>query len=239
VRERILELRSRLANRSRERSNAYVVPFRRLMLEGDAFFLPRYALHRPACREFLEGRLYEPDTHALVAKLFAERRGDMIHAGTFFGDMLPAFSRACQGTVYAFEPVLENYVLAKLCVETNKLRNVALFNAALGAGLEIGHVDAGTSLHRGGASEISDHGQTTTIMPIDGLGLSELSVLHLDVEGYELPTLKGAESTLRRCRPTVLIEDYKSTCSGFLETLDYVQSGEVPGLAIWVHRAKP
>lgn len=160
----------------------------------------------------------------------------MIHAGTFFGDMLPSFSRACQGTVYAFEPVLENYVLAKLCVESNKLGNVALFNAGLGEEVGVGHVDTGTSIHRGGECEISESGQTTTIMSIDLLGLSDLAVLQLDVEGYELPALKGAASTLRRCRPVVLIEDDKAECSGFLEALGYVRSGEIPELAIWVYR---
>lgn len=236
MRRQFRELRRQLANRRRERSNAYVVQFRRLVLAEDAFYLPRYALHRPACREVLNGRLHEPETHALVTKLLSSRSGDMIHAGTFFGDMLPSFSRACQGTVYAFEPVLENYVLAKLCVESNKLGNVALFNAGLGEEVGVGHVDTGTSIHRGGECEISESGQTTTIMSIDLLGLSDLAVLQLDVEGYELPALKGAASTLRRCRPVVLIEDDKAECSGFLEALGYVRSGEIPELAIWVYR---
>ena len=210
----------------------------RLVLEGDVFYLPRYALHRPACHEFLNGRVYEPQTHALVTKLLAERGGNMIHAGTFFGDMLPSFAHACPGTLYAFEPVLENYVLAKLCVEANALGNVALFNAALGHELGIGHVYTGTTLHHGGASEISDRGQIPTLMPIDALDLSDLTLLRLDVEGYELPVLKGAERTLRRCCPIILIEDYKGTCGGFLGALGYEKSGEIPGLELWLDSAK-
>jgi hypothetical protein len=85
----------------------------------------------------LSGRLYEPRTDKLVSRFLECRGGDLIHAGTFFGDMLPTFSRSCPGTVYAFEPVLENFILAKLCVDTNKLENVFLINAGLGDNLSI------------------------------------------------------------------------------------------------------
>jgi FkbM family methyltransferase len=149
--------------------------------------------------------------------------------------MLPSFSRACAGTVYAFEPVLENYVLAKLCVEQNGLANVALFNAGLSDQLGVGRVDTGSSVHRGGGSEISDYGQPTTMISIDALDLANLSVLQLDVEGHEISALRGAERTIRRCRPVILIEDYKKLCGTLLESLGYQQSGKIPGLEIWLH----
>jgi len=237
VRELLGEFRAFLSNRRRERSNAYVVDFRRVTLDGSTYYLPKYALHRPACREFLEGRFYEPETHALVAKLLAERPGDMVHAGTFFGDMLPSFSRACGGTVFAFEPVLENYVLARLCVERNAFHNIALFHAGLGDALGVGRVDVGGAVHRGGGSEMADSGQTTTLMRIDNLELTNLAVLQLDVEGYELPALKGAQRTIDRCKPVILIEDYKKTSAALLRSLEYERSGEVPGLDIWTHRS--
>lgn len=234
MRDRLTDLRSRLANRQRERSRAYVVEFRRINLDGSTYYLPKYALHRPACQDFLGGRFYEPDTHSLVAKLLSERAGDMVHAGTFFGDMLPSFSKACSGTVFAFEPVLENYILAKLCIERNGLRNIAMFNAGLGDRLQVGRVNVGAALHRGGGSEIAATGQTTTLMRVDNLQLENLSVLQLDVEGHELPALQGAESTIIRCKPVILIEDNERTCSGYLESLGYNRSGGVPGLDMWM-----
>lgn len=220
-----------------EYSNKYVVEFRRININSSAYFVPVYALHRPACREFIDGKLYEPQTHTLVHQILSRRSGDMIHAGAFFGDMLATFSRACAGVVYAFEPVLENYILAKLCVEDNKLGNVALFNAGLSDRLSVGHVDVGASLHRGGGSEISDRGQMTTLIPIDMLELDNVALIQLDVEGHELQALRGAEHTLRRCRPTVLIEDNNKVCGTFLDSLHYTYCGEIPGLEIWNYRA--
>lgn len=237
MRERLSALKSRLANSRLEQSTSYVVRFKRTELGGDLYYVPDYARERPACQELLAGRLYEPDTHQLVCRVLVDRPGDMIHAGAFFGDMLPSFSRACPGAVYAFEPVLENYVLAKLCVEQNELRNVALFNAGLGDQLAVGHVDTGGPIHRGGASKLSDNGQVTTLMTIDSLQLRNVSLIQLDVEGSELPALKGAEHTIRRCRPVILVEDNKAECAGYLESLGYERSGEVPGLSIWLGAA--
>ncbi len=44
-------------------------------------------------------------------------------------------------------------------------------------------------------------------MRIDDLELAELDFIKLDVEGYEYQALKGAEQTLKRCRPMVMFED--------------------------------
>ena len=82
-------------------------------------------LHRPAVSQLLSGTLYEPDTHAFVEDFFSDLDGSMIHAGTFYGDMIPTFAKAVAGTVYAFEPVFENYVLDRLCVDQNDLRDLA------------------------------------------------------------------------------------------------------------------
>ena len=230
------ELRARLARRPGRRLNAYAVRFRRRVIDGKTYFLPRYALHRPACRELLAGRLYEPETHATVAKLLSERGGDIVHAGTFFGDMLPSFAAACRGTVYAFEPVLENYVLAKLCVEENGLANVSLFNAALGERRGSVCIDVGTVLHRGGSSRLAATGQQTTMMTVDQLGLDDLSVLQLDVEGAELAALKGAVETIKRSAPVIMVEDNSANCAPFLGSLGYDHDRDIPGLQIWVKR---
>jgi FkbM family methyltransferase len=42
---------------------------------------------------------------------------------------------------------------------------------------------------------------------IDSLGLPACNLICLDIEGYELPALQGAERTVARYRPAVLFED--------------------------------
>ncbi|UOM36306.1 FkbM family methyltransferase [Acuticoccus sp. I52.16.1] len=212
---------------------AYSVAYRPAKVGAETHFVPAYAAGRPASKCVLDGRHFEPMTHALVAKLFADRPGDMVHAGTFFGDMLPSFSKACPGRVYAFEPVLENYVLAKQCVEANGLANVLLTNAGLGERIDVAYIDTGEKGHRGGASTISERGQPTMLTTIDAYAIADLSVLQLDVEGHEMAALAGARATIERCKPVILVEDKKRQCDEFLEALGYRRAGRLPGIFAW------
>lgn len=220
------------------KSNLFEINYSLIEYKGNHYFVPDYAKHRPACQAILKGGYYEPKTHELIGLLLGQRRGNLIHAGTFFGDMLPSFSSKCPETVYAFEPVLENYILAKLCLERNNIKNVALFNSGLGESTSIAYVDTvdDKNVHRGGGSSIADKGQVTTIVAIDSLLVDNISVIQLDVEGFELAALKGARFTIKNCNPTILIEDNNNNCSAFLKALDYVLAGRIPGLSVWAYQ---
>jgi hypothetical protein len=72
-----------------------------------AYCLPTASIHRPAAQRVMAGEVWEPKTIELVCRNLGA--GDAIHAGTYFGDFLPAFSRACApgAVVWAFEPNTE------------------------------------------------------------------------------------------------------------------------------------
>jgi FkbM family methyltransferase len=211
------------------------IAFRRTVLDGEVHFVPAWAAHKAVCRKILAGKRYEPLTHAFVRAFFAGRQGSMVHAGTYFGDMLPSFSRACPGHVYAFEPVLEHYVLARLCVQANRLDNVLLFHAGLGPDACPARVDTGRDVahHRGGGARIAGEGQPATLLPLDFFRTRDVALIHLDVEGYELPALQGAVATLDAVRPTILIEDNPRLADGFLSARGYACLGSIPGVSIW------
>ena len=214
------------------REGEFKVELRKISRAGATYFLPAYALHRPACSDMLAGRFSEPATHRLIPALLEELGGNMVHAGTFFGDMLPTFART-GARIYAFEPVLENYVLARLCVIENELTNVVLFHSALGITQGTARMDTGGTSHSGGASHVSEHGQITTLLSIDSVAPENVCVLQLDVEGYELPALRGAVTTIERDNPVILIEDNTDTCAAFLDERGYSRAGSIPGLTIW------
>jgi FkbM family methyltransferase len=185
----------------------------------------------------LEGRLVSPGLHRLVGRVLRERPGSIVHAGTFFGDMLPSFSRKTPALVYAFEPVLENYLLAREVVETNGLKNVLLMHGGLGAEVAVATVGVARGRrmrHLGGAARIltpssKRHSgtQLTSLLRLDQLAISDLSLIQLDTEGYELPILQGAEETLRAQAPVVVVEDNRDNCGPFLAGLGYVPTGQV------------
>lgn len=213
----------------------FEIEFTHLTLAGDQYFVPKYALHRPAVKNLLNGTLYEPDTHDFVAEFCKSFKGSIVHAGTFFGDMIPDFSKSVSGSVYAFEPVFENYILAKLCVDTNDLSNVILMNTALSDSLGNLYISTseGDGKHAGGGSTISDKGEICAAISIDILNIEDLVLIQLDVEGHELTALKGAQETIQKSRPVIAIEDNNDNCAEFLFNLKYECVGNIPGLTIW------
>jgi len=216
-------------------SQSFLVPFIKVTQDRGTYFVPKFAEHRPASKAIIAGAVYEPDTHYLIDKIFQHKTGSMVHAGTFFGDMLPTFAHSCLGTVYAFEPVLENFILAKLCIEENNLENVHIQNAGLSDSISIAKINTGNEdkKHRGGSSTISETGQLISLVTIDSLGLDDVAIIQLDVEGHELFALKGARHTIERSAPIIMIEDNRHTCEGFLEEMGYSLGGMIPGLFIW------
>lgn len=209
-------------------------------------YLPERAAHRVAVREFAEGRYYEPFTHiAFRTILEARGRRNVVHAGAFFGDMLHTLSKSA-GTVYAFEPVLENFVFAKKNAERLGLGNVVLFNAGLGEEnglLPIRTTDkqgrfigGGSTFSTGPRAEQHSY-ETAPVLRIDDLPIADLALFELDVEGFELPALRGAKAAIERDRPVILIEDNKNNCADFLASLGYARTFSTKGLSFWGHAA--
>ena len=179
--------------------------------------------------------MYEPRTHDFVSYVMSQRGGSLVHAGAFFGDMLAAFSKSGASSVYAFEPVFENYLLARMTMMSNSLENVFLLNSGLGDEIGLKHMctqdDAGR--HAGGGSYVAEAGDPTPIITIDSLSPTELSLIQLDIEGHEYEALVGAAQSIRRDQPIIMIEDIPGRCDDLLEAYGYVFAGEIPGLKIW------
>jgi FkbM family methyltransferase len=187
--------------------------------EFGAYCVPCSSQHRPAAQAILSGGVWEPKTIELIAGCC--RGGDVIHAGAYFGDFLPAIASACDplSKVWAFEPNPENFRCASITVLLNNLVNVELLNAGVGA--QRGKLPMMIADHHntplGGASRIISAEQQTNgagivrvdIVKIDDVIPSDrwVSVLHLDVEGFEQQALTGALATINRCQPFLILED--------------------------------
>jgi FkbM family methyltransferase len=182
------------------------------------YCVPLSSSHRPAAKKVLSGDIWEPKTIEFLTSRCGA--GDIVHAGTFFGDFLPALSKAlAQGSrVWAFEPNPENYRCAFMTTYINGLQNVELINAGLGEcrgslRMIVSDTD-GISL--GGASRIvreADEDRiegsiTVEVVTVDEVIPSDrkISIIQLDVEGFEKPALAGALKSIRRCKPILILE---------------------------------
>ncbi|SEJ32683.1 methyltransferase, FkbM family [Frateuria terrea] len=179
------------------------------------YCVPLSSRHRPAVRKVLDGKVHEPQTVAFI--LANCGTGDVVQAGAYFGDFLPALGGgvAADAKVWCFEPNRENYRCAAITVAINGLANIELANAGLGSRDEMLSVrvvdEHGRAL--GGASEIvaesaDAHAQPVRIVAVDNVVAPDrhVSILQLDVEGYEQQALKGALKTIRRCLPILILE---------------------------------
>ena len=177
-----------------------------------AYCVPLSSKYRPAAQKILTHDVYEPDTIAFIRSQC--RAGDIIHAGTYFGDFLPGIAQACHGTVWAFEPNPENHHCAQITILLNRLDNVRLHNAGLAA--ENGRSFIQTQDEKGNAlggsshilSERASGASEVPLLSIDQVVPEDrsVSILQLDVEGHEEAALRGAIRTIRRCTPILILE---------------------------------
>jgi FkbM family methyltransferase len=105
--------------------------------------------------------------------------------------------------VITFEPDPDNFA----CLKQNlgEWQDVKIYNAALGA--RPGSV--ATTCHEVGncgAIGIVEDGNTPR-MTIDGLDLKACDLIWLDIETYEVMALHGAEQTIKKFKPAIIIEE--------------------------------
>jgi FkbM family methyltransferase len=176
----------------------------------------------------LAGLVHEPETIRCIVEHC--RSGDVVHGGAYFGDFLPALSRALapNAKLWAFEPDAEHHRCACITIKINACQNIELTNAALGARESSGRMAGAdqSGLSFGGAKCLvpestsvddfrvegravaSNSIATVRVVSVDDIVPSDrhVSVLHLDVERNEQQALLGAIRTIERCRPVVILE---------------------------------
>jgi len=208
-----------------------------------------------SCREkheaqrILQSRVWEPETIELLSG--TDPDGDIVHAGTFFGDFLPALARSRRNgaLVWGFEPNAESYRCAEVTVLLNGLQNVVLTHAALAAedggtaqlvtsnrfGAPTGggsRVVKGAAARRlAGGAAVAPGTEEVDLVSIDEAvgGERTVAVIQLDVEGHEQEALEGALQTIERCRPLLVLEGVpgEDWFAAKLAPLGYRRAGSV------------
>ena len=185
--------------------------------EYGGYCVPESSRHRPATQKILSNKVHEPRTIEFIRANC--RDGDIVHAGAYFGDFLPALSTRCSdgSKIWAFEPNSENFRCAKKTLEINGIVNVELMRAGLGAERGSSRIKVTDNKGRalGGGSRITLNLESNSqgSEPIDIVTVDEVvgvrrsvSIVQLDVEGHEKEALMGALETIRRCRPILILE---------------------------------
>jgi FkbM family methyltransferase len=216
-----------------------------------SYCVPASSQHRPAAQAILAGEIWEAKTLAFLTNNCGS--GDIVHAGTYFGDFLPALSQAvtCDARIWAFEPSTENYLCAEITLRLNAITNVVLTHAALGAEASEALLCTGAEGRRsagGGSTIVTEKRdglvyENARVRALDDAVPPErhVSVLQLDVEKYEQQALAGALSIIRRCRPLLVLETLPadpSWCAANILSLGYEKTGRLDTNYVLRTRAK-
>jgi FkbM family methyltransferase len=146
-------------------------------------------------------------------------RAVIFDVGVNIGSFLLNFAQLSpNGQVFGFEPDVRNFERAVNNLELNDFSNVTLIRKALGSApgtatmLMVNENNAGMNRIRIDESNIPDSKITceVEIIRLDDFVESEklksLDLIKIDVEGFELNVLKGAQHSLRKFRPILFIE---------------------------------
>lgn len=158
--------------------------------------------------EYPQTTLYEDEQYfdIFVPKI---KDGVFIDGGSYDGKSIARFLKWNDGfengKIYGFEIDSANYIKCKKFVSDNKWNNVKIFHAGLGEKDYLGFVSGTDS----SGCRVTEKGEVSVeIRSIDSVfenNNERLSFIKLDVEGYELATLKGAEKTIKRDLPVIAV----------------------------------
>lgn len=148
------------------------------------------------------------------------RKGDVVvDIGANIGTHTVFFGKAVtqEGGVYAFEP--QRIIFEFLCanIALNCLSNVKPMNMGVGDKndkLSVPVLNPAVAQNFGGLGiQGHEQGDVVEIIPLDQLELARCNLLKIDVEGMECNVLKGAEKTIKKCRPFIFVENNSETGS--------------------------
>jgi FkbM family methyltransferase len=146
------------------------------------------------------------------------------------------------GRVIALEPVPDTFSLLAANVRMFAHANVSLLNVAASdriaiADMQVPRFANGLSNYYQASLSAGSGGLAVLTLPIDELSLPTVRLVKIDVEGHELPALRGMRRLLQRDHPVLIVETGSQETTTLLGSLDYTVE-RLPGSSNLLCRPK-
>lgn len=151
---------------------------------------------------------------------------DAIDAG-FIGDSILVLNNYKPRRVYAFELIKESISLMKKTLELNNIDNVFIIERIVGESdgfVKMSFLGSGSLVSKQGDRAV----KVVTINNVFGGNQGDIAAMKMDVEEYELPTIKGACKTIKKYKPILLISLYHCGRDFFeISTLSHLKGKKI------------
>ena len=189
----------------------------------------------PSIDNGVERSLHETGTYEKGVLGFMQ---DYLQPGEVFVDiganigLMSIFAAKCIGNtghVHAFEALPKTAGILQENIDINACTNITIHGFALGAENGTATIYENPQVNRGGASLVVNDGSEGTqisVKKLDDVYPKEapISMVKIDVEGYEPMVLEGARNTLLRCRPIVIIEVSSAVSEASIGALNQIRA---------------
>ncbi len=189
---------------------------KRIINLNGCFFYDGYWL--PVCEFEASTFLYNYGLSKVSKNKLKQR--SIIDAGAYVGDSSVVFERNFpEAKIYAFEPSKPTYELMSKTLQLNASRNIIPVNLALGDKCldkcNLSGIGMGKSLLENNnvtnSTECQENKEAIVSITLDSFVESNnlsVGMIKTDLEGYEQMFLRGAEQTIKKQRPTLIISIY-------------------------------
>lgn len=184
-------------------------------------------------KKYRETPQREPDFRKLIKKLYVNGVLDLtkgvIDTGAWIGDNAVPWAKMIKGSVYAIDPSYTNCRYIQILKETNRLKNLHIFQKALSNKEEVLETPDGLEhcsfvfykTERPDANIQNKLVSTTLDILVTQKFFDKLGFIHLDVEGMELQVIQGGWKKITADRPIIAFETHleRETSYGPIKTL--------------------
>ena len=165
----------------------------------------------------IQGWVYEPYMFQFISDNLIDLNGtDIADVGANNGHFAIEFGHYVgdNGRVFAFEP--QRIIYQQLCgnIFLNGLDNIYAYNSAIGKENGVIQIERPDYFNQGnvnfGDVHVTNNQQSNVdviqLLKLDEVNFNELSLIKIDVQGFETYVIEGAKETIQKHRPFIFVE---------------------------------